>query len=186
MPITTATQGSSLADILERVLDKGIVIAGDITIGLADIELLKIRIRLLVASVDKAEQIGVNWWRTDPAFGQALGAGDGEVERLRAENDLLRERLALMEQRISLLAAGAQVQQQAQAPQDAEVLADAGYADEDYGYDEFDEDETVASRDEFVPPPPQMLLDNVPSAAQKQNTDEDEQYFDQDDDVMES
>lgn len=95
--ITTPTNSSSLADILERVLDKGIVIAGDITIALADVELLQIRIRLLVASVDKAEQIGINWWRTDPAF-----SSDGqEMERLRSENDMLRARLDDLERRLA-------------------------------------------------------------------------------------
>ena len=93
MPITTSTQSSSLADILERVLDKGIVIAGDITIALADVDLLKIRIRLLIASVDKAEQIGINWWRTDPAF----STNGAELQQLREENTLLHERLAMVE-----------------------------------------------------------------------------------------
>ena len=59
---------ANLADLLERVLDKGIVIAGDITLSLGDIELLTLRIRLLIASVDKAEQIGIDWWRSDPAL----------------------------------------------------------------------------------------------------------------------
>jgi hypothetical protein len=59
-------QTTNLADILERVLDKGIVIAGDIQIRIADIELLTIKIRLLVASVDKAIEMGINWWQTDP------------------------------------------------------------------------------------------------------------------------
>lgn len=95
MPITHPTQSTNLADILERVLDKGIVIAGDITIALADVELLQIRIRLLVASVDKAEQIGINWWRNDPMY-----SADSELEHLRAENDLLRERLELLERRL--------------------------------------------------------------------------------------
>lgn len=58
-------QTTNLADILERVLDKGIVIAGDIQIRIADIELLTIRIRLLVASVDKALEMGINWWQSD-------------------------------------------------------------------------------------------------------------------------
>lgn len=58
-------QSTNLADILERVLDKGIVIAGDIQIKLADVELLTIKIRLLIASVDKAQQIGINWWERD-------------------------------------------------------------------------------------------------------------------------
>ena len=63
--IVHSIQTTNLADILERVLDKGIVIAGDIQIKLADVELLTIKIRLLIASVDKAQQIGINWWETD-------------------------------------------------------------------------------------------------------------------------
>lgn len=61
-----SVKSTNIADILERVLDKGLVIAGDISISIADIDLLKIRIRLLVASVDKAKEIGINWWETDP------------------------------------------------------------------------------------------------------------------------
>lgn len=61
-----ATKSTNLAEILERVLDKGLVIAGDIKISLADVELLNIKIRLLVASVDKAREIGINWWENDP------------------------------------------------------------------------------------------------------------------------
>ncbi len=64
--MVTATQGSSLADVLERVLDKGVVIAGDITVSVGSTELLNIRIRLLIASVDKAKEIGINWWESDP------------------------------------------------------------------------------------------------------------------------
>lgn len=64
--IQHSTQSTNLADILERVLDKGIVIAGDIKISLADVELLSIKIRLLVASVDKAREIGIDWWTKDP------------------------------------------------------------------------------------------------------------------------
>lgn len=64
--ITTATQGSTLADVLERVLDKGIVIAGDISVSVGSTELLSIRIRLLISSVDKAREIGINWWESDP------------------------------------------------------------------------------------------------------------------------
>jgi Gas vesicle protein len=63
---TTSPEPANLADLLERILDKGIVIAGDISISLVDIELLTIRLRLLIASVDKAEQMGINWWRSDP------------------------------------------------------------------------------------------------------------------------
>ena len=61
-----AVNATGLADILERVLDKGIVIAGDIKIQIADIDLLTIKIRLLVASVDKAMEMGINWWQDDP------------------------------------------------------------------------------------------------------------------------
>ena len=66
--IVSAIQTTNLADILERVLDKGIVVAGDIVISLADVELLKIKIRLLVASVDKAKEMGIDWWEHDPAL----------------------------------------------------------------------------------------------------------------------
>jgi hypothetical protein len=61
-----STQGANLVDILDRILDKGLVVAGDVRISLANVELLTIRIRLLVCSIDKAEQIGLNWWRYDP------------------------------------------------------------------------------------------------------------------------
>jgi len=81
---------TSIIDILDRVLDKGLVVAGDISISLANVELLTIRIRLLVCSIDKAEQIGLNWWRYDRnlvapatlAGGAAPAAG--EVDRLEA------------------------------------------------------------------------------------------------------
>jgi len=66
--IVHPTHATNLAEILERVLDKGIVVAGDICISLADIELLKIKIRLLIASVDKAKEIGIDWWESDPAL----------------------------------------------------------------------------------------------------------------------
>lgn len=61
----SATSGSSLADVLERVLDKGVVIAGDITISVGATELLSIRIRLLISSIDKAKEIGINWWENN-------------------------------------------------------------------------------------------------------------------------
>jgi hypothetical protein len=66
--IQQSATGSNLADILERILDKGLVIAGDITISLADVELLKIKIRLIICSVDKAQEIGLDWWKSDPAL----------------------------------------------------------------------------------------------------------------------
>jgi hypothetical protein len=81
-----APRGDSLADLLERVLDKGIVIAGDITINLLDIELLTIKLRLLVASVDKAREMGIDWWEHDPKLtGSANGGGELEQRLQRLE-----------------------------------------------------------------------------------------------------
>ena len=85
-----ATRDASLADVLERVLDKGVVIAGDIRINLLDIELLTVRIRLLIASVDKAREMGIDWWEHDPS----LSSGDRDILQ---ENRQLRERLAELE-----------------------------------------------------------------------------------------
>ena len=84
--IAHSLQSTNLADILERVLDKGIVIAGDIQIMLADVELLTIKIRLLIASVDKAQQMGINWWQTD----SYLSSG-AKQEVLEKENERLKE-----------------------------------------------------------------------------------------------
>lgn len=64
--VPTVSGTTNLLDILDRVLDKGLVIAGDVRISLANVELLTIRVRLLICSVDKAEQIGLNWWKYDP------------------------------------------------------------------------------------------------------------------------
>src|SRR5689334_14043194 len=72
-------RNDSLADILERVLDKGIVVAGDVTINVLDIELLTIKLRLLIASVDKAREMGINWWESDPALSN--GSRRGELEQ---------------------------------------------------------------------------------------------------------
>ncbi len=89
--------GSNLADILERVLDKGIVIVGDIKINLLDIELLTIKLRLLVASVDKAREIGIDWWERDPALSSRADGRQSlqeQNERLRTEVEDLRRQLA--------------------------------------------------------------------------------------------
>ncbi|MEV6177862.1 gas vesicle protein [Streptomyces sp. NPDC052016] len=85
--------GANLADILERVLDKGIVIAGDIRINLLDIELLTIKLRLIVASVDKAKEMGIDWWEDDPELSTRA-----RRDQLARENAELRERLARLEQ----------------------------------------------------------------------------------------
>ncbi|MGW0749174.1 gas vesicle protein [Streptomyces sp. NPDC002587] len=87
---------SSLADILERVLDKGIVIAGDIRINLLDIELLTIKLRILIASVDKAKEMGIDWWEHDPSLSSRHTGSPLEQEnrRLRAELEALRRESA--------------------------------------------------------------------------------------------
>lgn len=88
--VASANRSGNLADILERVLDKGIVIAGDITVFVADIQLLSIKVRLLVASVDKAQEMGINWWQTDPTLST-------RAHQLEEENRVLRERLERLE-----------------------------------------------------------------------------------------
>jgi len=82
-----AIEATNLADILERVLDKGIVIAGDIQIRIADVELLTIKIRLLVASVDKAMEMGINWWEQDSFLTSKAREveKEKELEKLKAE-----------------------------------------------------------------------------------------------------
>jgi hypothetical protein len=92
--LSPSGSSTNLADILERVLDKGVVIAGDITIYLADVQLLSIKIRLLVASVDKAKEMGINWWQSDPALST-------RAQRLEEENRALRDRLDRLESRLS-------------------------------------------------------------------------------------
>jgi hypothetical protein len=87
---------ASLVDILDRVLDKGLVVAGDIKISLAEVELLTIRIRLLICSIDKAEQIGMDWWKYDKNLSQ------GRSTTLR-ENDALKKQVRLLERKVAAL-----------------------------------------------------------------------------------
>jgi hypothetical protein len=82
--------GDSLADILERILDKGLVVAGDIQVSLADVELLTIKIRLLLASADTARSMGIDWWEGDPFL-------SSETRRIRQDNRELRARLHELE-----------------------------------------------------------------------------------------
>ncbi|PYP92861.1 MAG: gas vesicle protein [Candidatus Angelobacter sp. Gp1-AA117] len=82
--VPTVSGTTNLVDILDRILDKGLVIAGDIRISLANVELLTIRIRLLVCSVDKAEQIGLNWWKHDPNLTTPLPEATGRRVQLPA------------------------------------------------------------------------------------------------------
>jgi len=92
-----STSSSSLADILERVLDKGIVIAGDIKIKLVDIELLTIQVRLLIASVDKAKEMGMDWWARNPEFNSNAvpAAKNDEIEGLKRRIVELEQRVAV-------------------------------------------------------------------------------------------
>lgn len=85
-------RSQGLVDILDRILDKGLVIAGDIRVHLANVELLTIQIRLLVCSVDKADEIGLNWWRSDPYF-----SGRRDVAQLESIDD----RLARLEAKLA-------------------------------------------------------------------------------------
>ena len=91
-------RSQGLVDILDRILDKGLVIAGDIQVGLANVELLTIRIRLLVCSVDKAQEIGLTWWRGDPYF-----SGNREPDQ---QISAVGEQLERLEQRIKALESG--------------------------------------------------------------------------------
>ena len=90
-------QASGLVDVLDRVLDKGLVVAGDIKISLAEVELLTIRIRLIVCSIDKAEQIGLDWWRYDTHLTPGR-------DRLAVENQSLKRQIRSLERRVAALA----------------------------------------------------------------------------------
>jgi hypothetical protein len=92
MTMQHTVNGSGLADVLERILDKGIVIAGDVAVSLVGVELLTVRIRLVVCSVDRALELGIRWWETDPML-------SADAARLRTENATLMQRLAQLEAR---------------------------------------------------------------------------------------
>jgi hypothetical protein len=94
-----ASRGASLVDVLDRVLDKGLVVAGDIKISLADVELLTIRLRLIVCSIDKAEEVGLDWWKYDAYL--APGAN-----KLAAQNADLRRQVRELERKVASLAGG--------------------------------------------------------------------------------
>ena len=91
--ITQSTQSATLADLLERILDKGIVIAGDIKIKLVEVELLTIQLRLVICSVDKAKEMGMDWWVNNPAFDR------------HAKPELNGDHLGELEKRLALLEA---------------------------------------------------------------------------------
>lgn len=111
--ITSSTQSSSLADVLERVLDKGIVIAGDISVSVGSTELLSIRIRLLVASVDKAKEMGINWWEGDPYL-------SSQARTLQEENQTLQQRLEAMEAEVRRLKGEATTENELDTPSQQE------------------------------------------------------------------
>jgi Gas vesicle protein len=92
--IESPLRAEGLADILERVLDKGIVVAGDISISLVGVELLTIKLRLLVTTVDRAIELGINWWETDPMLST-------KANSLEDENRRLKGRLAILERRVA-------------------------------------------------------------------------------------
>jgi hypothetical protein len=89
-------RGTGLVDLLDRVLDKGLLIAGDIRISLAEVELLTIRIRLIVCSIDKAQEIGLDWWKHDRNLAPGARAAALETEALRRQVRLLERRLAAL------------------------------------------------------------------------------------------
>lgn len=95
MPVEHPVQSNSIVDVLEKVLDKGVVVAGDIRVGIADVELLTIKIRLIIASVDKAKEIGMDWWETDPYLSSK--AAEDSNKALQEENERLQERLDALE-----------------------------------------------------------------------------------------
>jgi hypothetical protein len=92
----TNGRASGLVDVLDRVLDKGLVVAGDVKISLAEVELLTIRVRLIVCSIDKAEQIGLDWWRHDAHLAPGRN-------RLAAENETLRRQVRVLERKVAAL-----------------------------------------------------------------------------------
>lgn len=91
-------RSTGLVDVLDRILDKGLLVAGDIRVSLAEVELLTIRIRLIVCSMDKAQEMGLDWWKGDQYFGPGR-------QRLAAENQTLRRQVRDLERRVAALAA---------------------------------------------------------------------------------
>jgi Gas vesicle protein len=91
-------RSSSLADVLERVLDKGVVIVGDIAVNVVDIELLTLRLRLFIASAQTAREMGMDWWTGDPFFAPRSAVPSGELEK---QNTELRDRVAALERALA-------------------------------------------------------------------------------------
>lgn len=98
----SASPTTSLADLLERVLDKGIVIAGDITLCLGTVEVLTLKVRLLIASLDKAQEAGIDWWKSDPYLSARARALEEERDQMKARLEHLEAALATQTQNSSL------------------------------------------------------------------------------------
>ncbi|WP_159849537.1 gas vesicle protein [Nocardia sp. CY41] len=96
-PYGGGQHSTNLADILERVLDKGLVIAGDIQVNLLDIELLTIKLRLVIASLETAKSVGIDWWETDPWLNSKARTLERQDRDLELENQKLRDRIAQLE-----------------------------------------------------------------------------------------
>jgi hypothetical protein len=111
-PAAIHPSGASLADILERVLDKGVVIAGDIGIQLLDVELLTLKLRLLIASADTAQAMGIDWWKGDPNL-------SSHARELEQENRELHERLDRMER---MLGNGSKASEESEGSEDNEPV----------------------------------------------------------------
>lgn len=94
--VQTHGNTSNLADILEKVLDKGVVVAGDINVSIAEIELVSIKIRLVICSVDKAKELGINWWQNDPYL-----TTNPDVKLLEQQNQDLMKRLESLEKKVA-------------------------------------------------------------------------------------
>ncbi|MFH8711918.1 gas vesicle protein [Streptomyces zaomyceticus] len=148
------SSSANLADILERVLDKGIVIAGDIRINLLDIELLTIKLRILVASVDKAKEMGIDWWEHDPSLSSKHSGGPlaEENRRLRAELQALKREAAIGDG--SRNPESLRHREWTGEPEAEELEADELEADEtDMGQDlDLDADEDEDADEESTPP----------------------------------
>ncbi len=89
-------QPQGLVDILDKILDKGLVVAGDVKVSLANVELLTIQLRLVICSIDKAEAIGINWWRSDRFY-----SADAKALPSPVEYDELRNRIAELERQLN-------------------------------------------------------------------------------------
>lgn len=105
MSVNGMSSAESLGDILERVLDRGVVIAGDVSVSLVGIELVTIKLRLLIASVDKAKEMGIDWWTADPMLSTRAAEAEAETARLIDENRALKAQLAGIETRLAAMGA---------------------------------------------------------------------------------